>query len=67
MKRLKSYGVNVVIYEPTLNDEMFSDYRVIGSFDEFSEMCDVIVANRYSVELDRCREKVYSRDIFMRD
>lgn len=67
MKRLKSYGVNVVIYEPTLNDEMFFDYRVIGSFDEFSEMCDVIVANRYSVELDRCREKVYSRDIFMRD
>lgn len=67
MKRLKSYGVNVVIYEPILNDEMFFDYRVIGSFDEFSEMCDVIVANRYSVELDRCREKVYSRDIFMRD
>ncbi len=67
MKRLKSYGVNVVIYEPTLNDEMFFDYRVIGSFDEFSEMCDVIVANRYTVELDRCREKVYSRDIFMRD
>lgn len=67
MKRLKSYGVEVVIYEPTLKEDMFFNSRVIKSFDEFSGLCDVIIANRFSDELNSCKDKVYTRDIFKRD
>lgn len=67
MKRLKSVGANVVVYEPTLRSDTFYGSPVINSLDEFKEICDVIVANRYDEELDSCYEKVYTRDIYHRD
>lgn len=67
MKRLKAEGAEVVIYEPTLKDKVFFDSCIIKDLGKFKEMCDVIIANRHSEELDDCWDKVYSRDIYRRD
>ena len=58
----------MVIYEPSLEDEeMFCDLKVIKSIDEFKNMCDVIIANRFDEQLSDVEEKVYTRDLFRRD
>jgi len=67
MKRLKAKGIEVVVYEPALEEEHFFHSRVIRDLDEFFRISDVIVANRYSPELEVVSDKVYTRDIFRRD
>ena len=67
MKRLKAKGIEVVVYEPTLKEEMFFNSKVINDIDEFKNISDVIVSNRYCKELSDVENKVYSRDIFNRD
>ncbi|MDR2590276.1 MAG: nucleotide sugar dehydrogenase [Oscillospiraceae bacterium] len=67
MKRLRGNGVEVVIYEPVLDEDKFFGSRVITDLDEFLSLSDVIVANRYSPELEAVSDKVYTRDIFRRD
>lgn len=67
MKRIKAKGIEVVVYEPVLNEEEFLHSKVVRDLDEFKNMCDVIVSNRLSKELFDVEEKVYTRDLFNRD
>ena len=64
MKRLKGKGIEVVIYEPTLDETEFYRSRVIKDLDEFCDISDVIIANRISPDLEKVKSKVYTRDIY---
>lgn len=67
IKRLHEAGVEVIVYEPTISNDVFEDMPVIKTLDDFKDRSDVIIANRLSAELGDVAEKVYSRDIFARD
>ena len=67
IERIRRNNVRVIIYEPTLQDREFEGNDVINSLEEFKAISDVIVANRYAKDLEDCREKVYTRDIFQKD
>ena len=67
MKRIKAKGIDVVVYEPTLNDDYFFNSRVEKNFERFKMECDVIIANRKSDELNDVFEKIYTRDLMGRD
>jgi len=67
MKQIKAHGVEVVVYEPTMKEETFFNFRVLRDFDEFKKISSVIVANRWEEALEDVRGKVFTRDLFTRD
>ena len=67
MKILRGEGVDVIVYEPTLKSGLFDRFVVENNLAVFKKKCDVILANRMSKDLDDCRDKVYTRDLFARD
>lgn len=67
MKRLRTQGVQVIVYEPALKDMKFCNSRIVNDLAEFKQCADIIVANRIADEIRDVETKVYSRDLFGKD
>lgn len=67
MKRLKAKGLKVIVYEPSYREKEFFGSEIVNDLPRFKQMSSIIVANRFSKELDDVRYKVFTRDIYLRD
>ncbi len=67
MKRIKSKGIKVIVFEPELKDELFFNSEVIRNFDDFANRSEIIITNRMTNELLSHKEKIYTRDLFGTD
>ena len=67
MSRLQARGVEIVIYEPTYEDDTFQGCQVLRDLEQFTEAADVIIANRVDEHVEGFRHKLYTRDLYGRD
>lgn len=64
MKRIKAKGIEVIVYEPSLNETEFYSSKVVNEINDFKNQCDVILSNRLEPSLEDVIDKVYTRDLF---
>ena len=67
IKYLRGEGVEVIIYEPTLEEKAFNGFEIDNNYDDFVKRSDIILANRLEEELRDIADIVYTRDLFARD
>jgi len=67
MKRVKAKGIEVVVYEPTLDEDNFFGSKVVKDLEAFKAECEVVIANRAAPELADIGDKLFTRDIFGSD
>ncbi len=67
MRRLKEMGANLIIFEPTIQQDTFNGYAVCHEIARFKRDATIIIANRFDDELNNVKSKVYTRDLFERD
>ena len=67
MKRIKAKGIEVIVYEPLLEEDRFYNSEVLNDFEQFISVSDLIVTNRMVEELDPVAEKIFTRDLFGND
>ena len=65
--RIKAQNVEIVIYEPVIENDKFEDFKMMKDLEKFKKISDVIVANRFENNLDDVKDKIYTRDIFNSD
>ena len=64
LRRLKSKGIDVIVYEPTIKEDSFGGARIVKTIEALKQEADLIISNRLSKDLDDVMDKVYTRDIF---
>ena len=64
LKGLKTFKINLILFEPFIDDKKFNGIQVVNNLKEFISNSDLIIANRRSIDLEHVSDKVYSRDIF---
>jgi UDPglucose 6-dehydrogenase len=67
MKRLNAKGVKLILFEPTITDSQFMNFKIVNDLSEFTRLADIIIANRETSELNDVKEKVYTRDVYGKD
>ena len=67
MEKIKSNGIEIVIYEPTLKENTFKNNKIIKNLEDFKNTSDIILVNRYDEALKDVKDKIYTRDLFLRD
>ena len=64
MKKISDNDIEIIIYEPTIKDNKFNNYKIENDLEKFKDSSDIILANRIDDNIKECLEKVYSRDLF---
>ena len=67
IQRLKDKNVDIIIYEPQINQNELEGLKVVKKINDFINKSEIIIANRYHPELDKVKDKVYTRDISSKD
>ena len=67
IKRIKAKGIDILVYEPSLNETTFYGSAVVKNLDEFKNMADLVITNRLSSEIEDINSKIITRDIFNKD